>query len=387
MTDPAGSRVFFHVGVPKTGTTYLQCLLWQNRQELRRRGLTYPGKRPEDQFLAAMDVQGATVEEVGDPHLPYAWPRLVAAIRAARGTVLVSHELFAPMEPDRIEQVLDAVRDRELHVVCTVRDLGRQLPAVWQEDLKNRQSLSFAEFLDAVRAPEDGHWLGGLFWRMQDVPEVLRRWAGTVAPQRVHVVTVPPRGSAPELLWQRFAGLLGVDVEGIDATPEAPNSSLGPAEAQFLRRLNRSLPEDVPWWLYERTVRRQVIDVLANRPSGTRLTVPADQLPWVREQAKRMVGELTEAGYDVVGDLSELTPDDVASAPDPDQVTDAEILDVALEATNAIVARYGAAVTEAQQRSRSVRQRIRDLGERNPAVQRVLGFYRTLRHPARRRPR
>jgi hypothetical protein len=270
--------------------------------------------------------------------------------------------------------------DRELHVVCTARDLGRQLPAVWQEDLKNRQSLRFAEFLDAVREPENGHWLGDLFWRMQDVPEVLRRWAATLPPQRVHIVTVPPRGSAPEQLWHRFAGLLGIDTEGIDATPVAPNSSLGPAEAQLLRRLNLSLPQDVPWWLYERTVRKQLIDVLASRPGGERLSVPSDQMPWVQERAKRLVTDLGDAGYHVVGDLDDLLPGEAVPAPDPDQVSDTEILDVALEATNAIMARYGAAVTEEQQRSRSLRQRIRDLGEQNTAVNRVLALYRTVRH-------
>jgi hypothetical protein len=380
MTESASSRVFLHVGVPKTGTTYLQYLLWRNREELRRRGVSYPGQRPEDQFLAAMDLQGATVDEVGDPNLPFAWRRLVGQLRAARGTVIVSHELFAPMEPDRIERALSAMADRELHVVCTARDLGRQLPAVWQEDLKNRQSLRFAEFLDAVREPENGHWLGDLFWRMQDVPEVLRRWAATLPPQRVHIVTVPPRGSAPEQLWHRFAGLLGIDTEGIDATPVAPNSSLGPAEAQLLRRLNLSLPQDVPWWLYERTVRKQLIDVLASRPGGERLSVPSDQMPWVQERAKRLVTDLGDAGYHVVGDLDDLLPGEAVPAPDPDQVSDTEILDVALEATNAIMARYGAAVTEEQQRSRSLRQRIRDLGEQNTAVNRVLALYRTVRH-------
>jgi hypothetical protein len=32
-------RVFLHIGAPKTGTTYLQDVLWSNKAELSRRGV------------------------------------------------------------------------------------------------------------------------------------------------------------------------------------------------------------------------------------------------------------------------------------------------------------------------------------------------------------
>ncbi len=381
MTGSATTRVFLHVGTPKTGTTYLQDLLWRNRSELGRRGVCYPGKYRESQFLAAMDLQGASIEEVGDlaPILPFAWDRLVAKVAAARGTVVVSHELFSPMEPDRIERVLKAFGGAELHVVCTVRDLARQLPAVWQEDLKNRHTLGFAEFIDAVRDPVQGHWLGELFWRMQDVPDVLRRWAGTLPPQRVHVVTVPPPGSAPEQLWRRFAAVLGVRPDGLDDSPAEPNRSLAPAEAQLLRRLNLALPPDLPWRVYERTVRQELVDALARRPGGAcRLTLPADHVPWVSEQAKQMVTELADGGYQVVGDLDDLLPTVAPAGPDPDEVSDSELFEVALDAARDIVERHGVRVAQAQRPA--LRQRVRDLGERNAVARRALAIYRSVRH-------
>ncbi|MGH4023751.1 MAG: hypothetical protein ACRDRV_04115 [Pseudonocardiaceae bacterium] len=389
MTGSATARVVLHVGTPKTGTTYLQDLMWRNRRELGRRGVCYPGKYRESHFLAAMDLQGATVEEVGDPHLPWAWDRLVAEVAEAQGTVVVSHELFSPMEPDRVEQALDAFGGAELHVVCTVRDLGRQLPAVWQEDLKNRHTLSFAEFLDAVRNSSNGyggngHWLGELFWRMQDVPALLRRWADTLPPQQVHVVTVPPAGSAPEQLWRRFATVLGVDPDGLAMDgPVERNHSLGPAEAQLLRRLNLALPRDLPWWVYERTVRRELVDALGRRRGGTqRLAVPPDHQCWVIEQAKKMAADLADAGYRVVGNLDDLvpaapTPAGVPAGPDPDEVTDSVLLDVALDAAREMVLRCGESIAQAQRPS--LRQRIRNLGERHVAVRRLLAGYRSLR--------
>jgi hypothetical protein len=373
------TRVFLHVGTPKTGTTYLQDLMWRNRRELDRRGVRYPGKYREAQSLAAMDLQGATVAEVGNPNLPWAWDRLVAQVAAARGTVVISHELFSPMEPDHIERALKAFDGVELHVVCTARDLTRQLPAVWQENLKNRHALGFTEFLNAVRDPGNGHWLGGLFWRMQDVPDVLRRWAATLPPQRVHVVTVPPPGSAPEQLWWRFAAMLGVSPYGLKDSPAESNHSLGLVEAQLLRRLNQTLPSDLPWWVYERTVRRELIDVLARPPGrARRLTIPPEHLPWVTERANRMVAELAaEPGYPVVGDLDDLLPTAVPARPHPDEVSDSELLDVALAVTRDIVIRHGLRITQAQHTS--LRQRARDLGERNAIVQQLLAGYRSVR--------
>lgn len=36
--------IYLHIGAPKTGTTYLQNVLWRNRERLRTDGLLYPGR-------------------------------------------------------------------------------------------------------------------------------------------------------------------------------------------------------------------------------------------------------------------------------------------------------------------------------------------------------
>ncbi len=38
------NRIFLHIGAPKSGTTYLQTVLWANRENLRRQGLLMPGR-------------------------------------------------------------------------------------------------------------------------------------------------------------------------------------------------------------------------------------------------------------------------------------------------------------------------------------------------------
>ena len=37
-------RVYVHVGLPKTGTTYLQHMLWESREALAADGVLFPGE-------------------------------------------------------------------------------------------------------------------------------------------------------------------------------------------------------------------------------------------------------------------------------------------------------------------------------------------------------
>ena len=39
----------------------------------------------------------------------------------------------------------------EVHLVLSVRDLVRQVPAEWQENVKHRAQLSYGDFLDQLR--------------------------------------------------------------------------------------------------------------------------------------------------------------------------------------------------------------------------------------------
>ena len=57
MTRP--TRVVLHVGLPKTGTTYLQAVLAHHRDALREAGVLYPFVKPQAMFLGAVEVRGS----------------------------------------------------------------------------------------------------------------------------------------------------------------------------------------------------------------------------------------------------------------------------------------------------------------------------------------
>jgi hypothetical protein len=310
--------------------------MWNNRSALRKAGLLYPGLSPDSHFHAVMDLQSAHFQEHFDTSVPGAWQRLVVQARAWPGPVVLSHELFSMADAAMAAHALRDLEWAEVHVVHTARDLGRQIPAVWQEDVKNRQVLSFSEFAGQLRTTcPDSHFLANLFWRLQDFPRVLAVWAAHLPPERVHLVTVPPRGAPPDELWTRFAGAIGLDRDACDLSlARNTNASMGLAETNLLRRLNRALIEDFDWPSYDALIKDYLaIEVLGGRDGRVPLNLPGSDYDWVRERSLDMVRTVQEAGYRVFGDLDDLTP--AAPRPDtrhPDQPTEAEVLDSAVHA-------------------------------------------------------
>ena len=302
--------VYFHVGAPKTGTTFLQRVLWQNRDALRDAGLLYPGDTLGAQVHAAFDLREAGFQGYQDPRTPGAWASLVSEARDWAGPVIISQELFSPASDVAIDGALEELSFADVHLLFTARELSRQIPAAWQEDLKNRFTLTFDEFVAAVRSPDhDGQGLGAMFWRMQDAAEVLARWSRILPPDRVHVITVPKQADPPDLLWRRFAGVVRIDPDGYDISRAFVNTSLGVAETDFLRRLNLALGDEVGWPLYDEMVNHHLAqDVLANRPKTGPMILRPDDAAWVADRADSIVESLADAGYEIVGTLDDLRP-------------------------------------------------------------------------------
>ncbi|MYR05070.1 sulfotransferase family protein [Gordonia sp. SID5947] len=338
------SVVYVHIGLPKTGTTHLQDRLWRNRDlAMRSSGLLYPGDVISDHFHAAVHLQPERYLDWVDPNFARKWPTLLAQIKAWPQTSLLSHELYATATPEHIAKLMDDLSFAdEVHVIATVRDLARQLPSVWQENVKNQHPATFDDFLTSVH--QHGPALPGFvppadagveepFWEFQDYTRILADWAQAVGTDRVHVVTVPTRRDTPgDSLWERFLRVLDVDPGALTIPVPNLNSSLDASQADLVRQLNHRLqPSDVEWRRYERVVKGEVIgQILFKSRSGAPLALAADQRGWVAQTAGEMNDALREAGYRVSGDLADLavSPESTgdASAPDAQQ-----ILDVALD--------------------------------------------------------
>ncbi len=301
-------RVLLHVGAPKTGTSFVQDILFNNREALRERDILYAADRHDAHFLAALDLMelpwgGLEREAVG------AWSRLASEVRAWPGTAIISHEILGTASRVQVARALESLGPAaDVHIVFSARDLVRQIPAEWQENVKHRRTKQYAEFLDGLRDEQRSSEVAQWFWGVQEVPDVLDRWAESIPRERVHLVTVPPPGSSPTLLWERFAGLFGIDPAEFSPSARA-NASLGVPESAMIRRLNERLNDVLPNHHYRRFVRETLVHQnLSGRPGSPRLSLPDDAYRWASDLGRSWVSELALRGYDVVGDLDDLVP-------------------------------------------------------------------------------
>jgi hypothetical protein len=319
-------RVVLHVGLPKTGTTYLQTVLAHHRDALRETGVLYPFVRPQAMFLGAVEVRGSrekfglTAEDVAGT-----WQALCDRVLSHAGTSVISHEILGGAEPDEIAAALAPLAGIEVDVVVTARDLGRQATAHWQEEVKLGDTRSFAELeRDQLRAdvPEGAR---PHFWHAQDYAAALRRWATAVPAERVHLVAGPPRGAPPDVLWHRFAEACGVSQEAdavVDADAVAPaNRSLTTEAIALLREVNRQLDGRLTPREHARLVKRELAEGrLAERP-GTPPRTPASLADVLMPAAAAWRSEVEAGRYAVHGSLDDLTPVLAGSGdPHPDAV-------------------------------------------------------------------
>jgi hypothetical protein len=342
----AGSkqRVYLHIGTPKSGTTYLQEVLWRNRESLYARGVRYPGRRADEQFLATLDLLGRDFHGQRNPDMAGAWDRIAAQVRAWPGASVISHEMLAPASPETVRRAVHSFGDAEVHLVCTARDLARQLPAVWQEDVKNVGILTFDEFSRSLRGVDDSinPYFANTFWGYQDFPAFLRTWAADVPPERVHVLPLP-RGAARDALWLRFAEVIGVDPSACPEQVDVRNPSTGVVETNLLRLLNKTgIRKDLDWHGYESLVKNFLaVEILAGRPGAVPLTLPVEDRAWVEQWSKNAVESVRTANYHVVGDLADLLPVWKTDRDGhPDGASEADLLDAAVYALAATLRKF-----------------------------------------------
>ncbi len=342
MPDQTEQRVFLHVGAPKTGTTFVQTALWDHREALREQGVLYPAEHYDDHFFAAVDLQ--QLDFHGEPRREAdgAWARVSAAAREWPGSTVISHDVFASASTDQVRRAIADLAPAQVHVVYTARDLARQLPSHWQEDVKHGSTQPLSEWYDAVSRRDDERWEWRWFWQTEELPDVLARWGGSLPPEQVHVVTVPPLRAGLDVLWLRFCSVVGIDPSTVDlAAVQHTNTSLGLVEVELLRRVNASLGDGLPQRDYEHLVKGAFAhETLALRPQGRRAVAPGGSAEATAAMARAWVDDLRTRGVDVVGDTEDLLPASTSEPPEPP--ADSELADVAAWSTAQLLLRLHA---------------------------------------------
>ncbi len=323
--------VHLHIGEPKSGTTYLQGVLHENRAELKENGLLLPGHR--EQIRASQDA----IRGKDDGTM---WSELVSSLLTSDvSQSLISMETLCRAEGAAVRRAVSALGTADVRVYITARDLVRSLPAQWQQSTQHHKTWSWHEYFEAVVESRKGHPAFRNFWSQHDLEAILKRWSAAVPIDHITVITLPPAGADPEILWRRFAEAIGIGSANYRMVNPA-NESLGASSAELLRRLNVSLADSGLSEKKYNTVVRSTLarQILAGRRQReTKVALPSTAGPWATREAERIIDAVGSSGVNVIGDLAELRPklDDLAAK--VDEATSEEVADAAVDALRGLV--------------------------------------------------
>ncbi|MFV2178931.1 hypothetical protein ACFHW2_12650 [Actinomadura sp. LOL_016] len=369
------SKLILHIGLQKSGTTFLQHMLQNNAETLAAAGVTYPvpadwdrGRRTvanhEWSSYGLLGTEYPWVSERRAAEEAPAWEALHEQVRESPGTVLLSAEAMSVVRGPAVRRLLESSGVGDVEVVVTARSLGRALPSLWQQHIRNGRSTTFGGYLtglaahrdkgpDHVENDPDAH-----IWRAFTLSGLVRRWTDAGA-SRVSVVTSP--GRPPELLWRRFVqavGLTGLaEVPTVEGEGARAHSGLTAPETLFIAGLNDLLREQ-SWSGRDADRVRQVVTerFQARDRRGAKVVVPPEWRERVAGWSREDVAALPGTGAAVIGDLDDLAYDpgrDGASAP-------------TLEETAAAGAEAALAFAELRLRESSIRRGARKIRRHVP---------------------
>ncbi|HYJ70256.1 MAG TPA: glycosyltransferase [Nocardioidaceae bacterium] len=373
-------RVFLHVGAPKSGTTFLQTVLWNNRALLEADKILLPGRDLFDHNLAVTAIRNPEPRNKLQHRAKATWRRLREEMDAWSGDAVITNEWFVRADAEQAARGRRDLADTELHIVYTARALVHQVPAAWQETLKVGRGWAMNDFIAGLD-DDSAQWS----WLALDPALALKRWVGDLPPGRIHVVTVPPKGSDPGLLWKRLCAVLDIDPQRYDASTAEANESLGAEAARLLERMGPELrtaigADEASWTEQYRWIRRYMGHELLVPRGGSRIGANAEQAAALHARSVTAANALGDAGYDIVGDLDDLRlADPPAGSRDPSSVSDSEMLDVAIPLVADLFARVREATLRAEHAEKAQASEATDDGEhegesnRSDRGERVIG--------------
>ncbi|WUH98945.1 hypothetical protein OHR68_36445 [Spirillospora sp. NBC_00431] len=315
------SKIVLHIGLQKSGTTFLQHMLQENRKALAEAGVHYPiprdwarGKRSvANHEWATYGLLGTEYPWVSDQRAAKesaTWQDILNQVDAVPGTVLLSAEALSVIRTPAIRHLRAVFNTTDIEVVITTRSLASALPSLWQQHIRNGWSVSIEDFLERLARKRDkGHdhienAPSAHIWRAFILNKLVQRWQKP-ATTRISIVTTP--GNPQRLLWERFAQAINAPAlaNAPLVHPKDAHTGLTAPETLILASLNATVQQ---WPVRDAARIRQIVtDRFQTRPHrGTKATVPPEWHPRLTEWTNNDLTNLRRTTAQIIGDLADL---------------------------------------------------------------------------------
>jgi len=346
MTDPASGNsvglkrgsILLHIGVHKTGTTAIQDALSHARPELSQWDVQYPGNAQAHRRVASSAMNRRLGWQVGGAPAPEpaVWENFVKNAHAFQGITVCSSEFFAESDDATAGEIVERIGKGNVHVIITLRNLGKILPSAWQQILKSGYENGYVHWLKNALTEVENEPKTEVFWARHRHDIVVERWAKLVGSDRVTVVVVDD--SNRDGIYHDFENLLGLPKDALlKQRKHTMNRSMTTAESELLRRLNEVVGGSKGWKTYGNAVHDGLIKGMvegrtpdANEP---KLQTPQWALDIAARYAATYVAAIKASGVNVMGDVELLG----SHLKGPTEVNDNAVNAIALDAAVAAI--------------------------------------------------
>lgn len=314
LIDPLPSRArLLHVGLPKSGTTYMQRSAAASREALLAHGVRYPGSATSHR-LPILALMGTPLGWGGAEMQPEMrrWNRVLAEVEAdTERRIYLSNEAATLCDDEQAERFSRALGPR-MHVLITLRGFTSLLASNWQQRIKTGSKISLDRWLKAVLA-EHRTGIGANDYARVDLAGVVTRWVKLAGPENVTVIIADKRRRT--LLTDVLSDLLDLPRDVLDAKEASgfsANRSLSMPEVEMLRAMNAVVRRRhrTDWAQYSELVRQGATARMLSMRTPTADETPVLLPEWAVRVAEPLAREHAAAvlasGCRIVGDPDEL---------------------------------------------------------------------------------
>lgn len=289
-----------HIGQMKSGTTYIQNSLHQNRAELYRQGYLYPGGLFNHQH-ACYGICGGDIPWV---RTGKKWEQLgsdlVDEIKSSEKDVILSAEALSCMDEKGVASFIEKMEGVD-KIVITVRNFYRVILSAWQQSIKGGGVKSLPEFISYIghcRSDNTG------MWKNYSFGESARIWS-KYAP--INLIVTDGRQPSSYLL-KKFCESCGVgEIFEPKLDSEQENKSLKREDAELLRSLNVFNKEMVKEERdeYIRWLLKKGLFPAASLEGGSKIKFPEKFVKEIASWAENEIEKIPK-NVEIFGDLSSL---------------------------------------------------------------------------------
>jgi hypothetical protein len=274
--------VHLHLGLPKTGTTTIQSVLFGARERLRAEGIVYPGFAenhsaalrsifaPAPHRIAANRLRGAGTPEAAAA-MAAQWSDKLEAALAEPGwrELVLSAESASYLPPDRLVQLRDRLMthaDRVIVAVCLRHPFDIRVSLI-QEHLKTGGTI--AEAVERLSVP--GHYR-----------RIIARIRGAFGAENLRLGLFEAMVAEPDGLARAFGALIDLPGGLVPADGERRrNQRMSQRACLVLDRLNREVPLTVEGGRNPRRSRH--VDLIVRALPGPRFALTPEQAEAMRD--------------------------------------------------------------------------------------------------------